>query len=105
MKNQIEQAEFIKNEFSKYIRSAFDIRDDVYRKLFYEKLDAFQSQSKLYKGPYLASVLPFQLSLSNKEMVENGEMNEGMLSLGTGNKDDTMAFINLSETFNLVDIV
>ena len=96
MKNQIEQAEFIKQEFSKYIRSAFDIRDDVYRKLFYEKLDAFQS--KLYKGPYLASMLPFQLSLSNEEMVEKGEMNDGMLKLGTGDPEDTNGYIDPSRS-------
>ena len=81
MKNQIEQTQFIKDNFSRFIRSTFDIRNEEYRKLFYKRLDEL-GQSKLYKGPYLASSLPFEPSLSISDLIATGDMNSSMAKLG-----------------------
>ena len=68
--NQIEQTSFIKEKFSKYLQSTFDIRYDPYRQLYNTRLE--ELESKLYKGPYLASTLPFAQSSSIKELIESG---------------------------------
>lgn len=57
-KNPIRQSVNIKNEFSEYIRSTFDIRNEEYRALFYKELD--RMEDSLYKGPYLCSTYPFE---------------------------------------------
>ena len=80
MKNQILQTQFIKENFSRFIRSTFDIRNEEYRTLFYQRLNDLES--KLYKGPFLASSLPFEPSLSIQQLIENGEMNPSMSKLG-----------------------
>ena len=70
MNNQIEQSDFIKGKFSKYLRSTFDIRDPEYKALYNKKLD--ELESKLYKGPFLASNLPFEQSASINELIDQG---------------------------------
>ena len=67
MKNQIEQTEFIKNKFSRYLRSTFDIRDKVYNDLYIKRLT--ELESRLYKGPYLASTLPFKQSKTISQLI------------------------------------
>ena len=81
MKNQIEQTQYIKDNFSRFIRSTFDIRNKEYRDLFYKRLDEL-SENKLYKGPYLASALPFEPSLSIADLIGSKEMNPSMAKLG-----------------------
>ena len=70
IKNQIEQSDYIKMKFSKYLKSTFDIRDSEYRDLYKKRLE--ELESKLYKGPYLASTLPFEPSKSINDLVGEG---------------------------------
>lgn len=70
MKNQIEQTEFIKAKFSRYLRSTFDIRDSTYKALYAKRLD--ELESGLYRGPYLASSLPFEQSRTLNELIADG---------------------------------
>lgn len=79
-KNQIEQSDFIKMKFSKYLRSTFDIRDSRYNDLYNKRLD--ELESKLYKGPYLASSLPFEQSSSINELINKGEFEKDFLRVG-----------------------
>ena len=78
--NQIEQTTYIKQKFSTYLRSTFDMRYEPYRELYNIRLD--ELESKLYKGPYLASVLPFEQSLSIRQLVEKGVFNEDFCNIG-----------------------
>ena len=80
MNNQIEQSEFIKNKFSRYLRSTFDIRDPQYNGLFNQRLD--ELESKLYKGPFLASNLPFEPSYSINELIEQGSFEREFTRVG-----------------------
>lgn len=80
MNNQIEQSEFIKGKFSKYLRSTFDIRDTEYKNLYNKKLD--ELESKLYKGPYLASNLPFEQSYSINELISQGRFEKEFTRVG-----------------------
>ena len=79
IKNQIEQTNFIKNKFSKYLKSTFDIRNKTYRDLYIQRLS--ELESKLYKGPYLASTLPFEPSKSINELVTEGFFHEDFLNI------------------------
>ena len=85
MKNQIEQSEFIKNKFSRYIRSTFDIRDDEYNSLFSQRLD--ELESKLYKGPYLASALPFEQSKTLNKVIDEGLFEKSFDRIGGKDPD------------------
>ena len=80
MKNQIEQTDFIKNKFSKYLKSTFDIRDITYKELYVKRLD--ELESKLYKGPYLASALPFEPSKTINELINEGTFEKDFLRVG-----------------------
>lgn len=84
MKNQIEQTNFIKQKFTRYLESTFDIRDGEYKALFYKRLH--ELQSKLLKGPFLASSLPFEPSYSINELISSDDeflrMNSSMAKLG-----------------------
>ena len=85
IKNQIEQTNFIKNKFSKYLKSTFDIRNKTYRDLYIQRLS--ELESKLYKGPYLASTLPFEPSKSINELVTEGFFHEDFLNISNLNFD------------------
>ncbi len=80
MKNQIEQTEFIKAKFSRYLRSSFDIRDNTYKSLYSQRLD--ELESRLYKGPYLASSLPFEQSKTLNELIEEGLLEKEFEKIG-----------------------
>lgn len=80
MKNQIEQSDFIKSKFSRYLRSTFDIRDNTYKQLYAKRLT--ELESRLYKGPYLASALPFEQSKSINTLVEEGTFSKEFLRVG-----------------------
>ena len=92
MKNQIEQTDFIKEKFSRYIRSTFDIRDNTYKTLFNQRLS--ELESKLYKGPYLASTLPFEPSKTLNELIEEGLLEKSFEDIGGKDpeKDDYLDF-------------
>ncbi len=80
MNNQIEQSRFIKSKFSRYLRSTFDIRDIEYNRLYNLRLD--EMESKLYKGPFLASALPFEQSFSINQLVQKGVFEKEFLRIG-----------------------
>lgn len=78
--NQIDQTNFIKSKFSTYLRSTFDIRDKTYKKLFNDRLT--ELESKLYKGPYLSSTLPFKPSKTINELIKDNIFEEEFLKVG-----------------------
>ena len=92
MKNQVEQANFIKTKFSRYLRSTFDIRDKTYKNLYAQRLD--ELESRLYKGPFLASTLPFEPSRTLNELIMNGLFEKGFSNIGGKDpeKDDYLDF-------------
>lgn len=77
--NQIEQVNFIKNKFSTYLKSTFDIRDKDYKELYIKRLT--EMESKLYKGPFLSSSLPFKQSKSIKTLVSDGVFDKKFLEI------------------------
>lgn len=78
--NQIEQSNYIKQKFSTYLRSTFDIRYRPYSQLYKARLS--ELESSLYKGPYLASQLPFEQSSSIRELIEKGFFEKEFLNIG-----------------------
>lgn len=78
--NQIDQTNFIKSKFSTYLRSTFDIRDKTYKKLYNDRLT--ELESKLYKGPYLSSTLPFEPSKSINELIKDNVFEKEFLKVG-----------------------
>ncbi|WP_295092954.1 DEAD/DEAH box helicase [Ruminococcus sp.] len=92
MENLIEQTDFVKGKFSRYLRSTFDIRDNTYNKLYSQRLD--ELESKLYKGPYLASTLPFEPSKTLNELISEGALENDFNKIGGKNpeNDDYLDF-------------
>lgn len=92
MRNQIEQTDFIKAKFSRYLRSTFDIRDQEYKKLYSRRLD--ELESRLYRGPYLSSSLPFEQALTLNELISSGTFEKEFGRIGEKNpeKDDYLDF-------------
>ncbi len=64
--NPIEQTKYIEEQFRKYIKSTFELKDPMYNKIFLEELNS----SKLVKGPYIIPSLPFKLSKSINELIK-----------------------------------
>lgn len=54
--NPIEQSEYIEKEFREYVKSTFQIEDEIYEKEFKKELE----RAELCKGPFLSSELPFE---------------------------------------------
>ena len=92
MRNQIEQTEFIKGKFSRYLRSTFDIRDATYKALYSRRLD--ELESRLYRGPYLASTLPFEQAQTLNELIADGTLEQDFSRIGGKDptKDDYLDF-------------
>lgn len=92
MRNQIEQAEFIKSKFSRYLRSVFDIRDTTYKDLYSKRLD--ELESSLYRGPYLSAAMPFEQAESLNQLIEKGLLHKEFSKIGGKNpgKDDYLDF-------------
>ena len=92
MRNQIEQTEFIKGKFSRYLRSTFDIRDATYKSLYSRRLD--ELESRLYRGPYLASTLPFEQAQTLNELIADGTLEQDFSRIGGKDptKDDYLDF-------------
>ena len=92
MKNQIEQTEFIKDKFSRYLRSTFDIRDGTYKSLYWNRLD--EMESRLYKGPYLSSALPFEQAQTLNDLINAGILEKEFKKIGGKNpeKEDYLDF-------------
>ena len=67
-KNPLKQSEFIKSEFSNYVRSTFVLKNGKYNNDFIRELD----NSVLTKGPYLKLELPFVKSFSLNQLIERG---------------------------------
>ena len=79
--NQIEQTNFIKEKFSRYLRSTFSIRDFTYNSLFNDRLT--ELESKLYKGPYLSSTLPFEQNKKISELMDMGVFEKEFSRVGS----------------------
>ncbi|SUT88685.1 ATP-dependent helicase [Acholeplasma oculi] len=67
-KNPLEQSKYIKEEFSKYVKSTFILNNEKYSNDFSEELE----NSVLTKGPFLKLELPFQKSFSLEQLIKNG---------------------------------
>lgn len=75
--NPIEQSGYIENEFRDYVKSTFQIQDEVYQKEFNEEL----KKAKLCKGPFISSELPFVKGHSIRELVQEGKVSTEFLKL------------------------
>lgn len=84
--NPIEQSEYIEKEFREYIRSTFQIEDDVYEKKFKEEL----KRAELCKGPFLSAELPFKKGHSVRELVELGVLNKEFLNFSKIDMDQKL---------------
>ncbi len=91
MRNQIEQTEFIKNKFSRYLRSAFDIRDMTYKSLYAQRLS--ELESRLYRGPFLASSMPFEQSKTLNTIITDGLFEKEFEKIG-GKDPNTGDFLD-----------
>lgn len=69
-RNQIEQSKMIKEKFSNFLKSIFSIKDIEYNNLYHKKLE--EIESKLYKGPFLSSELPFETGESINQLIDIG---------------------------------
>lgn len=65
----LEQANFIKSEFSKYVKSTFVLENNTYRDFFHRELD----KAVFTKGPFLKLDLPFVKGRSLNQLIESGK--------------------------------
>ena len=70
IKNPLIQSQYIKEKFSKYVRSTFVLRNEKYNNDFIEELN----NSVLTKGPYLKLELPFTKSFTINQLIESKEL-------------------------------
>ena len=75
--NPIEQSEYIEKEFREYVKSTFQIEDEIYEKEFKKELE----RAELCKGPFLSSELPFEKGHSINELVNEGKISKEFLKL------------------------
>lgn len=81
--NPIEQSEYIEKEFREYVKSTFQIEDEIYEKEFQKELE----RAELCKGPFLSSELPFEKGHSINELVDEGKISREFLKLSKINMD------------------
>ena len=84
--NPIEQSEYIEKEFREYVKSTFQIEDDIYEKEFQKELE----RAELCKGPFLSSELPFEKGHSINELVDEGKISKEFLKLSKINMDQKL---------------
>ncbi len=70
IKNPLEQSKYIKNEFSKYVKSTFVLKDEKYDNDFKKEL----SESVLTRGPYLKLELPFEKACTINELIQTNKI-------------------------------
>ena len=70
IKNPLIQSQYIKEKFSKYVRSTFVLRNEKYNNDFIEELN----NSVLTKGPNLKLELPFTKSFTINQLIESREI-------------------------------
>lgn len=76
--NPIEKANYIENNFRKYISSTYDLESEIYRNQFKQELN----NSKLLKGPYISKNLEFKTTKSINELIEEGLVHKDFRLLG-----------------------
>lgn len=84
--NPIEQSEYIEKEFREYVKSTFQIEDDIYEKEFKSELE----KAELCKGPFVSVELPFEKGHSMKELVNEGKVSKEFLKLSKINMDQRL---------------
>lgn len=76
--NPIEITNYIREEFTNYINSTYDVDDESYSKLISNQINSLA----LYKGPYVHTVLPFIKGKSIRQLIDEGVLDEDFLKLG-----------------------
>jgi len=84
--NPIEKFEYIKREFSEYVISTFKLKNDKYRKDFYDQIHG----TELTKGPYLKLDLPFLKGQSLNELMNSLQINASFQRLNSINLDQKL---------------
>lgn len=84
--NPIEQSEYIEEEFREYVKSTFQIEDDVYEKEFKNEL----KKAELCKGPFVSVELPFEKGHSINELINEGKISKEFLKLSKINMDQKL---------------
>lgn len=94
----LEQATFIKEEFSKYVKSTFILENKVYNKCFHEELD----KAVFTKGPFLKLDLPFEKGRSLNQLIKNKEASPLFKKFKSLKLDRTL-YWHQEEAFKLVN--
>ena len=66
--NPIEITNYIRNEFTNYINSTYDVDDEHYSKMISQQINSLA----LYNGPYVHTVLPFSKGKSIRQLIYEG---------------------------------
>lgn len=66
--NPIEQSKYIESKFREYIKSTFQIEDEIYENEFKKELD----KAEICRGPFISTLLPFSKGHSLNELVKEG---------------------------------
>lgn len=66
--NPIEKSEYIYKKYKEYLMSTFTLGNGKLQKLFHNQLDS----EKLFKGPYIDMVFPFERGKSINKLIEQG---------------------------------
>jgi ATP-dependent helicase YprA (DUF1998 family) len=96
-KNPLKQSEYIKSEFSKYVKSTFVLSNERYNRDFNNELD----NSVLTKGPFLKLELPFKKSKSINQLINDKEVSPLFSTIGNINFDLTL-YYHQHETLNRI---
>lgn len=66
--NSIERSQYIDNKYKEYLKSSFEFGKSQLQKLFVEQLE----KEKLFKGPYVDLIFPFQRGKNLEALIEEG---------------------------------
>lgn len=95
--NPIDEANFIEEEYRRYLKSTFRFDDDTYQKQFENELD----KTILYKGPFINLNLPFETGNSINELIEKGDMSSEFRNL-SGIKLDQKLYLHQEESLRKI---
>jgi ATP-dependent helicase YprA (DUF1998 family) len=84
-RNPLRQNQFIKDEFNAYIRSTFQLKDQVFRKNFIDQLERFD----LTNGPFLSFNLPFVANDTISDLIHKGLLDDEMKRMFKEGEMDT----------------
>lgn len=66
--NPIERSEYINERYKEYLKSSFELGHSDLQRLFVEQLE----KERLFKGPYVDMIFPFQRGHNLDYLIENG---------------------------------